>query len=120
MVDPWVLKQIAFPPPASYYLPTTLPNGKVRPPQINERLQEVLRETCLIAGLDPVKHMGLPEVKKKERLSEKLPLGPQTIVSQYQREKKILENLAQMDERIAQYRRERRQAKEDAKSEMPF
>ncbi|KAJ3332745.1 hypothetical protein HDU76_013230 [Blyttiomyces sp. JEL0837] len=61
MPNDWVLKQIAFPPHPSEFQPTRTADGLIRPPKISYRNQERIRKACLLAGLDPIKTVGLPE-----------------------------------------------------------
>ncbi|KAJ3080743.1 hypothetical protein HK102_002847 [Quaeritorhiza haematococci] len=128
----WVLKQIAFPPPKAYFQPQSNIDGQPRPPRISGRNQERIREVCLIAGIDPVKVVGLPEtpvtvgaaenVKGDEKVDamESLPRGSKRVLDKYEREKKIEDNMAKMQERIAKWREEKRKLKEKNRPDMPF
>ncbi|KAI9205366.1 uncharacterized protein BJ171DRAFT_441565 [Polychytrium aggregatum] len=114
----WVLKQIALPPPADKFHPTTFFDGRPRPPKISLKQQERIREACWMAGLDPVKTVGLPEVSEEKTVQ--LPRGSQHEVDRYERQKKIRENMSGMADRIATWRKERRAAKQASKPEQPF
>ncbi|TPX58701.1 hypothetical protein PhCBS80983_g02926 [Powellomyces hirtus] len=114
-----ILKQIAFPPPPTAFQPTVLLDGSVRAPQISIRDQGRIRKACRMAGLDAAVAVGLPfeEVKFKKAVQ---PKGNIKEIKLYEKEKKIAESMARMDERIAAWKEERRKAKESAKPEMPF
>ncbi|KAI8822181.1 uncharacterized protein EV422DRAFT_525970 [Fimicolochytrium jonesii] len=118
MPTSYVLKQIAAPPPAAAYHPTTLLDGKVRPPRISYRDQGRIRKACRMAGIDPAS-IGLPpEVVTYPAVKQ--PKGSEKEVKKYTREKNIVENMAKMDERIAEWKEERRKLKESTKPELPF
>jgi hypothetical protein len=73
MPNATVLRYIAFPPPPSYFLPFKTQSGKVLPPRISLSMQNRIRETCKIAGVDPVKVVGLPSEPCKQDLFDCLP-----------------------------------------------
>ncbi|KAJ3286635.1 hypothetical protein HK104_008930 [Borealophlyctis nickersoniae] len=115
----WVLKQISFPPPKSWFEPSVTLDGRTRPPKISGGNQHRIREACLMAGLPPEETVGLPPFQFEEKI-DPVPRGSHRVVEKYEREKKIAENMATMPERIAAWREEKRRAKEAAKSDMPF
>jgi hypothetical protein len=77
MPNNWLLKQIAFPPPKSYFHPYETVMGEQADPLISKRLQEEIRKVCIMAGLDPVATVGLPEISPKPRVEyiPKMPKG---------------------------------------------
>ncbi|KND04918.1 uncharacterized protein SPPG_00609 [Spizellomyces punctatus DAOM BR117] len=116
-----ILKQIAFPPPPAAFRETISLDGSVRPPRIGIREQGRIRKACRMAGLDSVANLGLPaEVGGIFKAKAVQPKGTKKELEQYNREKKIAENMAKMPERIAAWKEERRKAKEAAKPELPF
>ena len=60
MPNNWILKQIAFPPPKEDFFSRTGRLGKLLPPRISLEEQQQIRLTCKLAGIDPVKVVGLP------------------------------------------------------------
>ncbi|KAJ3361136.1 hypothetical protein HDU91_004068 [Kappamyces sp. JEL0680] len=52
----FILKMIAFPAPKQAFLPTESSSepGRMIPPRISERIQREIRQTCVLAGIDPL------------------------------------------------------------------
>ncbi|KAJ3022131.1 hypothetical protein HKX48_006960 [Thoreauomyces humboldtii] len=119
MPTAYVLRHLAFPPPPSHYQPSVQLDGSVRPPQVSFRDQGRIRKACRMADIDPIAVLGLPEEVATHKKAVQ-PRGNKREVKLYEKEKKIEESMARMDERIASWKEERRKAKEAAKPEMPF
>jgi hypothetical protein len=68
MPNIWLLKQIAFPPPKSYFRRYTNVMGRKSNPLISRGLQREIRKVCIMAGLDPVTTVGLPGIPPKRRV----------------------------------------------------
>ncbi|KAJ3094763.1 hypothetical protein HDU97_007623 [Phlyctochytrium planicorne] len=141
MPTDWVLKQIAFPPPPSAFTVFKTLDGELRPPRISVRNQARIRKACLLAGLDAKGIVGLPDPVRKGKNVEasdasktdggkgkgkgrdaqaKMPKGSKKEIAKFERKKKIEENMAKMDERIAAWREERRKLKSSNRPDMPF
>ncbi|KAJ3217159.1 hypothetical protein HDU67_008379 [Dinochytrium kinnereticum] len=123
MPTDWVLKQIAFPPPPSSFAPFRTLDGEMRSPRISQRNQARIRKACLLAGLDPVKVVGLPPADiaaEAKKSVYKMPKGSKKEMQKFEREKKIAENMSRMDDKIAAWKEERRKARDAKKPDMPF
>ncbi|KAJ3155264.1 hypothetical protein HDU86_004354 [Geranomyces michiganensis] len=119
MPTAYILKQIAFPPPPSAFQPSVLLDGSIRPPQISIRDQGRIRKACRMAGLDALATVGVPAEQITYKKAAQ-PKGSAKEVKAYQKEKKIAESMARMDERIALWKEERRKVKDAARPEVPF
>jgi siroheme synthase (precorrin-2 oxidase/ferrochelatase) len=106
---------ISFPPSKESFISS---NGKQ--PKISLAVQERIRETCMLAGIDAVKVVGLPELTEAPLLKKILAKGSNREIQKVKREQKIKENMAGMDKRIQQYKLERQKAKLAKKPELPF
>ena len=124
MPSAWILKQITFPPPQSYFLPRLDHFGNTLGPLITKEQQDEIRMTCLMVGIDAEACVGLP--KKEEFVTDNIHIpesytpSEQRILSRYERQTKIEENMMNMDEKVAKYRAERRELKNKNKSDLPF
>ncbi|KAI8851606.1 hypothetical protein BC829DRAFT_360959, partial [Chytridium lagenaria] len=124
MPTDWVLKQIAFPPPPTAFVPFRTIDGELRSPRISQRNQARIRKACVLAGLDAEKVVGLPPAPvkifgKKISYLSNMSCVHLTYLTFF-REKKIMENMSKMDDKLSAWREERRKAKESKKPDMPF
>ncbi|KAI8585737.1 hypothetical protein BDZ88DRAFT_502034 [Geranomyces variabilis] len=120
MPTAYILKQIAHPPPPAAFQPQLLLDGSTRPPQISVRDQGRIRKACRMAGIDSLAAVGVPAEEIAYLKKPAQPKGNVKEIKAYQKEKKIAESMARMDERIAAWKEERRKAKAAEKPEMPF
>ncbi|KAI9102707.1 hypothetical protein DFS34DRAFT_610210 [Phlyctochytrium arcticum] len=119
MPTDYILKQIAFPPPAAALRPITALDGTVRQPRISGRDQWRIHKACRMAGLDAVEVVGLqPEVANTVKYT--MPKGYNREIEKYTREKKIETNMADMPKRVETWKEERRKTKAAAKPLLPF
>lgn len=127
----WILKQIAFPPPPSYFVPQFDHYGNQSiPPLITLKQQEEISETCQIIGLCPIAHCGLPSTIPSTtttttstapfEMPSQLTTSEQKRIDSYDRQMRIEENMMNMPDKIAQYKKEKRDLKLKNKSDLPF
>lgn len=118
----WILKQITYPPPQSYFLCRTDHFGNNLPPLITLSQQEEIRLVCTMMGIDAEKAVGLPAlaIKEEREASTALTNTEKRMIETYDRQVRIEDNMADMKDKIAAYRQGRKDMKNKNKSDMPF
>ncbi|KAJ3243275.1 hypothetical protein HDU78_000663 [Chytriomyces hyalinus] len=129
MPPPSVLRYIAFPPSPSGLLPTVSIDGEKRPPRIPFRMQARIKKACVLADIDP--KIILPNLAAAANTPRsdsvasapstfKIPKGNKREIKSVERQFRIEENMAKMDEKIKAWKEEKKKAKVTKRSEIPF
>ena len=112
MPNNWVLSQIAFPPPKENYFPSVSSKGLSQKPKISLEKQKEIRIACQLAGIDP-ELINLPPMFEQQVPTT--PLGDKSVLERIKRQQNIHDKMKQMDQKVAEYRKERRRNKQEKK-----
>ncbi|ORY39629.1 hypothetical protein BCR33DRAFT_700008 [Rhizoclosmatium globosum] len=121
-----VLRHLVVRPSSESLVAQRTVDGELRPPRIPLRMQQRVNKAALLAGLDPLPSLAQASSKSSSSSSTStpkivaLPKGSKRDIEKVQREIKVAENMAKMDERIRAWKEEKAKAKQVKRAELPF